>query len=482
MGCSDSEPPTGSNAEPEGLQISVTANPERLPGNTLDAFSVITAIVTDNAGDPVSAGMPVSFATTFGMIEPSANTNEFGQAIVRFMPGSNIGEAEITALVEGPEGPIEGGGRVCVVDPSKPVYIEVTADPLNISVRGVGGNETSIITATVCNGIGDPVDEERDVTFELVNEPDPPDGCKLNGNEQREVIETIDGVAICGLNAGTLIGGKLIRIRTRDDDNSIVEAILSNVAVISGPPFQLDIDVNDFGEDAGGGAWLIEVSARVWDIHRNPVANNIPVVFTVDPEIANISTGYTGNEGQDGQTIPGLAFGDLVYHSIYTFDPIEISAGVQTARGQITGSREHILPLQKGCIDLNVDPGNWMFDEDDHELAQIRCWAVLKDGHGIEINNAPVLFTSSRAEFWWYDFSRDRLVQFFPDPTRKFTGVVDRENNELPGQATVYLIAEEHDIFLDPFTPEVSVEIEAKVEGYENVYAEPRYVFFTRHN
>ena len=149
-------------------------------------------------------------------------------------------------------GPIEGGGRICVVDPAKPVYIEVTSSPEIISVHGVGENETSLLTATLRNGIGEPVTEEYMVRFELVNEPNPPAGCRLNGNEDVEDVETTDAVAVCGLNAGTQTGSKLVRITTRDQDNNEVASATTKIAVVGGPPFQLDIDVNDRGYDAGG--------------------------------------------------------------------------------------------------------------------------------------------------------------------------------------------------------------------------------------
>jgi len=224
----------------------------------------------------------------------------------------------------------------------------------------------------------------------------------------------------------------------------------------------------------------VEVSARVYDIHNNPVANNWPVVFGVRPDIANIDPGSTGNVGAAGVSILGLAYSDMIYNSQNTFESIEITAEVQTLRGQIIGNREHILPLQEGNLELNVDPGNWMFNADNPH-AIIRCWVVLTDGHQILINNGPILFTSNRSRFSWYNFDTNRYVQFFPDPVRKLTGVQDRENNELPGQATVFLEAEMDDIFLDPFTLEVTVQINAQVEGYNDVSADPGFIFFTRH-
>jgi hypothetical protein len=194
---------------------------------------------------------------------------------------------------------------------------------------------------------------------------------------------------------------------------------------------------------------------------------------------ANIEAGYTGNVGRNGDSVDGLAFSNLVYNSVNTFEELEITAVVQTEFGEITGSRPHILPLQEGVMELNVDPANWMF-EDGRADAVIRCWVVLNDGHGIEINNGPILFTSNRAVFGWLDLDA-QMHLYYPEAVRKFTGIRDELNDEQPGQATVFLVAEEPDIFLDPFTLEVTVQVNATVEGYDDVSADPDFIFFTRH-
>lgn len=481
VGCETTDNPANAPVIPDDVTLTFTADPENLPCGDPNAFSTITAALKDTEGNPLPAGLTVSFSTTLGSIQSTATTDENGLAIVRFLPTPEPGVAEINATYEGVHGPIKGGGNVCVVDPAKPVYIMLEADPTEISVSGVGRNETSVITATVCNGIGDPVTEDVNIVFALINEPNPPAGCTLNGNEQVETLETVDGVVSVGLNAGTMIGAKLLRATVLNaNGNAVTSATSSLVSVVGGPAFQLDIDINNFGVDVGGGAWKIEVSARVWDIHRNPVSDGCPVIFTVEPEIANVSTGLTGNKNFNGVSTQGLAFANLVYQSVNTFDDIEISAEVQTERGQIMGSREAVLPLQRGRLDLNIAPGNWQFNED-NDQADIRCWATLKDGHGVAINNAPVVFTTSQGFLWWKDFSNDRFNMFFPNPAIKFTGVVDRQNNEPPGHATVYLRGEEQDFFLDPFTLETIVKIEAKVEGFDDVYAEPKFMMFSRH-
>jgi len=470
--------------------VRVSADPTSLPTNDPSAFSTITATVSDTANNPVEEGTMVTFETTLGSIDPNATTDDAGQAKVRLVPGVAAGIALVTATVVTPAGPITGQTTVRFIS-GQPNSIELTADPLLIQVVGTGGIETSTLRATVRDPNGNLMTATPvTVVFELIHEPPQPEGCNINNRGQLDSSNTSNGVAVVSLNSGTQIGGKLIRaytwrdIETRQDT---VQAVLSTVAVVSGPPYHLDIDVNDDGNDAGGGTWFIEVSAKVWDIFRNPVADRIPVVFSVNPEIASINPGYTGNVGQAGSSEPGLAYSNMYYHSSNTFDTLTISAEVQTAGGAITGEREHTLPMQEGHLDLYVDPANWMFPnggEGHGPLARIRTWVVLKDGHDILINNGPILFTSVRARFYWYNWSRHRDEMFYPAPSKKYTGwrpPKHIEHNEDDGKATVFLLAEEADIFLDPFTLEVNVQFNAEVEGYDDVSADPAFVLFTRH-
>ncbi|MFN3820856.1 MAG: invasin domain 3-containing protein, partial [bacterium] len=466
-------------------RITVTANPRQLITGDPNQFSTITALVTDTVGNPVVEGTLVRFETTMGNVAPpTALTDTTGRAICRLFAGVSAGSAEITATVNTPAGDISGRTTVQFIA-GNPNSIELSADPLQIAVAGTGGNSTSTLRAVVKDPNGNLIGTAVTVVFELLREPPPPAGCNINQRGQSDSAITANGVAVASVNAGTQIGGKLVRAYTWRDPatrRDTVSVILSTLAVVAGPPYQIDIDVNDDGQDAGGGAWVVEVSARVWDIHRNPVANNIPVVFTVDPEIANISPGHTGNQGRIGNPTPGLAYADMVYNSVNTFDDIVIMAEVQTIGGQITGQREHILPLQDGVLTLNVDPQNWMFDRNrPNDLCNIRVWAILVDGHQILINGGPILFTSNRGRFWWYDFQGRRYVEFFPEPARKITGLVDARNNEQRGHATVFLRGVMDDFFLDPFTLEVTVQINAVVEGYQDVQADPAFVYMTRH-
>ena len=462
--------------------IYVDANPRILFTNDPNAASIVRATVTDTSGNPVRPGTYVTFSSSLGTITPSSTTSELGVAEVRLTPGVAAGTAVITGTVSTQGGDITSETTVQFISGNANQII-LEADPLEIAVQGTGENGTSTLTATVRDPNGNLVEQPVTVVFRLLNEPPPPAGCTFGANQQVFQTQTANGYAVASLNSGRQIGGKLVRAITWPDSaaepDDSVYVVLSNVAVVAGPPHLMDIDVNDDGDDAGGGALEVEVSARVWDRNRNPVANNIPVVFTVFPDIANIAPGHTGNVGASGNSVRGLAYARMVYNSINTFDPILISALVVAEEGDVAGEREHILPLQDGQLELNVDPENWMFEEG-REEAVIRCWVVLTDLHQILINNGPILFGSNRAMFWWNDFEQHELIQFFPDATRQFTGRVDRVHNEERGQATVFLVAEADDIFLDQFTLEVTVQINASVEGYNDVQADPGFIFFTR--
>ncbi|MBM3328774.1 MAG: hypothetical protein FJY67_04760 [Calditrichaeota bacterium] len=465
-------------------QIRVTTDRPFLTTNDPSTFATISALVMDTLGNPVGAGKLLNFATDLGNIAGASSvTDSGGVATARLFSGVSAGPATVTAthILPGGAGVISGNVVVTFIAGS-PNAIELTADPINIQVRGSGGRESARLTARIFDANGNPVETANTVVFELLREEAPPVGCNINGRGAVDSTVTAGGTANATLNSGTRIGGKLIRAYTWRDPatrRDTVQVTISNVAVVAGPPFQLDIDVNDDGDDAGGGAWVIEVSTRVWDINRNPVANSIPVILTVDPPIANVSPGFTGNNGRRGAPTQGLAYADLVYNSINTFDNITISAEVQGLNGVIMGERPHKLPLQDGQISLNIDPQNWMIDDEPNLI--VRCWAILRDGHQILINNGPILFTSNRARFWWYDFQARNYREFFPDPARKLTGLVDNRNNEPQGTATVFLRGVMDDFFLDPFTLEVTVQINATVEGYNDVAADPAFLFVTRH-
>jgi len=439
-------------------------------------YADITVTVSDTFGNPVP-GVLISFTSTLGSFNPNYTvTDTLGRGWLRFYAGSLAGFATITVMVNTPSGPIYDQTTIQIVAGS-PASITLEADPPIIQVRETGGRESSTLTATVRDQNGNLVTTPVIVYFEFIRQPAEPNGCNFNNHGQLDSAWTINGVARVAINSGRLSGLVIIKAYTwRDLETRLdrIEAFLI-IQVVSGPPELMDIDVNNNGVDAGGGAWAVEVSARVYDFWRNPVADRIPVAFTVDPDIATINPAYTGNVNMAGDSLPGLAFTVLTYNSNNTFDTLTIRGLVENPNNEVTGELLYTLPLQQGELQLNCDPTNWMFDRsppgEEGDLCLISVWAVVTDGHQRLINNAPVWFTTNRGTFWWRDI-RGRYNEYEPpDPAIKYTE---------GGAATVYLRGTMDDFFLDIFTLEVTVQINASLVGYD-VYAEPAFIYMTRH-
>jgi hypothetical protein len=470
--------------------VRVTSDRPSLITNDPSQYANITALVTDTSGNAVDPGTLVSFTASLGTVTANAITDSSGRAVARLTTGVQSGFSDIVGTVAVPGGGTITGNTTVEFIAGNPNSIELGADPIEIQVAGTGGQESATLSATVRDPNGNLIGADVIVYFELIRQPAEPQGCNINQHGQIDSALTSNGIARATLNSGTQSGSVLIRAFTWRDPEvraNIVQVTISTVQVVAGPPESIDIDVNDSGTDVGGGSWVIEVSARVYDFYRNPVRDNIPVEFSCEPDIATITPANTGNPGRAGNPTKGLAYADMIYNSDNTLDTLVINSSVETPDGEITGSRPHTLPMQEGELQLNLSPINFMFDRNraPNQECLIRCWGELRDGHGIRINNGPVLFTSNRAHFEWQDFRRNYNADFSPYAEGfKYTGwrpPKHQNYNEPDGVATVFLVGNMDDFFLDPFTLEVTVQIGASVVGYNDVAADPGFVFMTRH-
>jgi len=466
-------------------RVIVSAIPNTLITNDPNAFSTITVTVTDTFGNPVTAGTQVWFRTNLGIITGSSITDTVGRATARLTPAVRAGIAEITALVRVGADSIFGVATVTFVAGGAS-RISLAIDTTKIQVRGTGGLESAQMFAWVYDALGNLISAPVPVIFQLIL---PPEETNINNHGITDSTFTSGGLAVVTLNSGIQSGIVLVRAITWVDPDTRqrpISVAMSICQIVAGPPDLLDIDVNDDGKDAGGGAWSVEVSARIFDIYKNPVADGIPVTFTVDPEIATIDPSQTGIPGLSGTALPGLAYSQMKYNSYNTFDTLNITATVLTLDGEVTGQkRDKALPMQQGTLQLNVSPINWMFDRNTPlDKCLIRIWAVLQDGHQIKINNGPVLFTTARGKISWADFRGVYHEYEPPEPAIKYTGWRPPDHPtfyEEDGIATVFLIGIMADFFLDAFSLETTVQLDAGIVGYDDVTADPGFVFMTRH-
>ncbi len=440
-------------------QLTIEVDPDMLTIGEYGQQSTITATVSDSAGNPVRDGsVLVLFGTSLGTVDPPSTPTTNGIAVGYLRPGVESGLALVTAYVETETGELSADTYVEFITVGSG-SIELTADPLVIRIAGCGCNSQSTLRALVRDVYGNPVQIPIKVVFEIITNDTPPEACNINNNTPFNIDTTFtsNGVAVSTLNAGSQYGPQMIRAYTLDDHDqpTEVEDWLNNVQVDVGPPDAIDIDFNNNGIDLGGGAWQIEVSARVYDIYRNPVADMIPVVFNIaEGGNATIEPGFTGNQNMSGESVEGVAFGRMTYNGRHTFEPVTVQAYCRTELVDSVGADETtVLPLQQGTLGLSVDPAFWMFERGEDDSCEIVIWATCQDGHNRLIEEAPILFSSSRG-------------RLYPS-----------ENDN--GSAAVVLRGREGDFFLDDESTEVIIEINATIEGYD-IDAESVNVTMTR--
>ena len=66
VGCETTDNPANAPVIPDDVTLTFTADPENLPCGDPNAFSTITAALKDTEGNPLPAGLTVSFSTTLG--------------------------------------------------------------------------------------------------------------------------------------------------------------------------------------------------------------------------------------------------------------------------------------------------------------------------------------------------------------------------------------------------------------------------------
>lgn len=430
----------------------------------LGGSTVLSVAVTDRYGNPVE-GEVIRFSSTLGIINPLLVTDGEGRGEAYLTAGVTAGVAEIT---------IAWNGRTTIVTvtfiAATPNSIELSANPLSIHPSGA----TSVM-AKVFDFNGNPVSMTTTVVVELINQPDPPEGCSFPNGTHIDSTQSANGISMIMLSAGTQTGGVLLKAYTWRDEarTDTISAMLGTIQVISGPPASLALDIDNRGVDAGGGIWNLPVTIWAYDASSNPASGEYPVTLSIQPEgIATITP---------ARLIDGRATATLSYPSSSTFSPCEVTASIVVPNRTLSAELQLGLPLQRGFLSLAVDPANWLFDRQrPDDTCLVRVWATLRDGHDEVINNAPILFTTDRARYFWRNQVGGRYTMFFPEPARKYTGVQNQNHNELPGVATVYLRGKMADFYLDDFTLEVTVQLGAHVDGTD-IYADPVRFFCTRH-
>lgn len=235
------------------------------------------------------------------------------------------------------------------------------------------------------------------VWFKFISKPE---GTNINNvlyNTTDSIfVQSVDGIASVTLYAGNQTGTAAIKTYTYNSHNEEISMVKSNIIVHASSPEIIDLSISgiDSGENLGNGNWGIEVAAIVTDIQGNPVDYGTAVYFSLqdNPEWASIEVeAYVGNENANGDSIPGVAFTQLIYEGVYTNDTLLI----QTDVGTCSETEEFIMPLQFPVLDISASPSNlyWIENNPSYPDSLIATLCVsLQDGQNNPIDNQQILF------------------------------------------------------------------------------------------
>jgi len=450
------------------------------------AFVNIFMTVFDSYDNPVP-GVTVCYSASLGVLTREAPvTDARGVAATRLYAGDIPGLAIVTICMNTPEGPLLGTMPFTILAPTVG-RIECSLDHTNLAVGGQDETSSAHVIVRLLSLGGILVEEPYPVVLEVLNDLAAPHNCYFNDDEAllRIVTPSSQGLAVATLNAGDSLGIRILRAYTWTDEaqEDTVEG-LQEFRVVPGEASTIRVNLNPLGIDTGG-AWLLETWADARDARNFPVAAGTEVLFRVDSEIAAIQeSGVVFRPGYRGYVLEGRAYTTLVYSSQNTFGDVNIEARIPTTRhGVVSNSLDLLLPLQQGQLSLTANPGNWNFGADG-DTAQIVIVATLRDGHRSPINFGSVEFSPQRGTLYWRNAQTEQLERLRDNI--RITGLNNAQNNEEPGQATVYLVGGELNFFAAPENPEdpndnvLDIQVGARLQGYADVIAEPVTIRFVR--
>ena len=266
-----------------GITTELSASPSQLRANGR-ATSVITLKAYETTAHNALADYEILFNADRGTIGRTATTGADGQAAVTFTAPASVGDATINAVLG--DTLLTTISLPCLA--SQPARATLSVDPRELSVAGVGGDETALLSADVTDDDRQPVPDGTVITFTV----QPDIGVIFAGDDDTVDVTTEDGIAIATVVAGDESGAVTFKALF---GNSVL-ATGAELTIKGGPPARIRVrpDVNTIYQPAGGVSAL-PVSATVSDQFGNPAPDSTAVRFTLVPDTIAVvtATGYT---------------------------------------------------------------------------------------------------------------------------------------------------------------------------------------------
>ncbi len=226
---------------------------------------------------------------------PSTVTTSGGAATVIYRAGSQATTVYIRAtMVDG--GDVQYSEISAKLNPNTTVAsITLDHNGEDLRVKGVGGIEFAVVTATGFDEFGNSVPEGVPISFTIANGPNGGENIQGQGYGPVTVATNSQGQASVTVYSGTISG----TIRLRASSGQVLSAV-THLTVNAGPPAHITIGV----QECNVRAWdrvnvLNRVSANVNDIWGNPVPDSTAVYFSTEEGMV-AAEALTGTEWPKG--------------------------------------------------------------------------------------------------------------------------------------------------------------------------------------
>jgi len=393
------------------LQSFVEVNGEMIEADTSFVASpnhiFMRATLNDLHGNPCQQ-KPVRFETNLGTFinttqSVTINTQNTGEAQVRFTPGLQAGAATIKAFANNDTLQTQ---LIFNVSSDDIHSISFTQEgQIDLNVANTGGEESAILRVRLKDINGNLIDSPQNVYFRIVN-VDPPAGANLNNQPVADSVLVVSsgGEAQISVNSGTESGILIIRASCTKN-GKWVRATKANIVIHAGPPATVIPFIGGFntGQNMGGGLWRIVGGAVVKDIYGNPVDRGTSVFFELVDNTTNCqigANGYVGNVSVDDDSLDGVAYTTLSYSGIYTNDLVTIKASTGSAIGEgVEGYATVGLPLNDPRFECQANPASLNFGNTSPDWKSSEIYAVLTDGQGLDIGNQEIMLLCMKGQF-----------------------------------------------------------------------------------
>ncbi len=272
-----------------GITMTVSANPDSIAADG-KSTSLIRVELKQTTSQLAIGNYSLRFAVDYGTIPATGTTDSRGVANATYQSSTKVGWANITVTA----GQLNQKIGVYLFG-NYPNSIVLAVDQNFISVRGTGGIQQAIITATILGVTGQPVGNDYGVRFRIVSGPGGGEQIEPAGASSSEtsVIRTVNGVAQAKLLAGNVSG--TVQVRAELVDYPYISAQTTNIVIRSGPAYMwvdstninhviphatLTVEPGKFNVNFGNPVHEIKVTVYFADKYNNPVENGTVVYFT----------------------------------------------------------------------------------------------------------------------------------------------------------------------------------------------------------